>query len=63
MLGQTQQEIQVLINKIDLLDHITRSASFSTEDSKAVSEAQVKLAIAHKLKLTDEVLRLLGSKD
>lgn len=63
MLSQTQENIQQLINKIDLLDHIVRSASLTTEKFKAASEAQVDAAVAHKSKLTDELLRLLGSKD
>lgn len=64
MLSETQQQIQTLINKVDLLDHIARSvASLTIETEKEKSETQVKLAVTHKLKLTDELLRLLGSKE
>lgn len=64
MLGETKQQIQLLLNKIDLLDHITQSiAGLTTTKNKEISETQAELAVTHKLKLTDEVLRLLGSKD
>jgi hypothetical protein len=64
MLGQTKEQVQLLINKIEVLDFITRSVGgLTTEKNRTISETQAELAVTHKLKLTDEVLRLLGSKE
>lgn len=63
MLSETQSQIQTLINKMDLLTHIIQAASITTEAGKAKADEQVRLAVEHKSKLVDEILRLLGSKD
>lgn len=64
MLPNTKEAIQLLLNKIDTLDYITRSvAGLTTTKNKEISETQAEIAVTHKLKLTDEVLRLLGSKE
>lgn len=63
MLSETQSQIQALINKIDLLTHIIQAASITTEAGRTKADEQVQIAVAHKTKLVDEILRLLGSKD
>ncbi len=62
MLSQTKEEIQLLVNKIQILDFVLNTLNLSHKESATEVERQFKLASDHKLKLTSEILRLSNAQ-
>lgn len=62
MLSETKEQIGMLINKIDAFNFVINSLATTHLDHKQEAEDQIKRASTHKLKLTSEVLRLLGAE-
>lgn len=63
MLSETKEQTQLLINKVQVLDFVLQSLNLNHADYKDRIEAQYKRASNHKLKLTEEILRLSGATD
>jgi hypothetical protein len=61
MLSQTKEEVQMLINKVQVLDFVMGSLNVNHKDFANRIEEQYKQASNHKLKLTAEILRLSGA--
>ncbi len=58
MLSQTKDQVQALVNKVQVLDFVLNTLNLSHKEHSETVEAQFKRASEHKLKLTDEILRL-----
>lgn len=63
MLSQTKEEIQLLINKVQILDFTLNTLNLAHKDDAATVETLFKRASAHKMKLLDEILRLSNAKE
>ncbi len=61
MLGQTKEQIQELVNKIQILDFTLNALNPTHKDHGATTEELFRRGSFHKLKLIDEVLRLNGA--
>ena len=61
VLTETKEQIQTLVNKINTIDFVMEKLQTSHKDDSVEIEKQFKLASTHKLKLTSELLRLLGA--
>ena len=61
MLSQTKEQLQLLTNKVQLMDFVLQSLNLNHAEYKEIIEEQYKRASNHKLKLTDEILRLSGA--
>lgn len=62
MLGQTKEEIQRLVAKVEVINFVLNSLNMNHKDYSAAIEEQYKQASNHKLKLTSEILRLVGAE-
>lgn len=62
MLSETKEQIQLLINKVQVLDFVLQSLNLNHADYKDRIEEQYKQASNHKLKLTSEILRIQGAE-
>lgn len=62
MLSETKEQVQLLVNKVQILDFVLNSLNLNHADYKDVIETQYKQASNHKLKLTSEILRLSGAE-
>lgn len=62
MLSETKEQTQLLVNKVQVLDFVLQSLNLNHGDYKDRIEEQYKQASNHKLKLTDEILRLSGAE-
>lgn len=58
MLSETKEQIQLLVNKVQVIDFVLNSLNLNHADYKDRIEEQYKQASNHKLKLTAEILRL-----
>jgi hypothetical protein len=61
MLGETKQQIQDLINKIQVFDFVLGSLGTNHKEYADKIDTLYKTASNHKLKLIDELLRLNGA--
>lgn len=58
MLSQTKEQIVELMNKVQVLDFVINTLKATHKEHEPKVEEQFKRASVHKLKLTDELLRL-----
>lgn len=58
MLSQTKEQVQLLVNKVQILDFVLNTLNLSHKELADEVEKQFKQASVHKLKLTAEILRL-----
>ena len=63
MLSETKEQVQLLINKVQVLDFVLQSLNLNHADYKDKIEHQYKRASNHKLKLTEEILRLSNAEE
>lgn len=61
MLEGTKEQIQLLIAKIGVLDHVLQGLSLNHKDNNDEIEKQYRMASYKKLILSAEVLRLVGA--
>lgn len=62
MLSETKELTQSLIQKVQLLDFVLQSLNANHKDYADRIEEQYKTASNHKLKLTEEILRVAGAE-
>ena len=61
MLSATKEQLNDLLMKLQLLDTVLNTLNVNHKDYAARIEEQYKTASNHKLKLTEEILRLAGA--
>lgn len=61
MLEGTKEQIGLLVAKVNVLEFVLNSLNLNHADYKERIETQYKQASNHKLKLTDEILRLCNA--
>lgn len=62
MLSETKEQVQLLVNKVQVIDFVLQSLNLNHADYKERIEEQYRTASNHKLKLTEEILRLSGAE-
>lgn len=63
MLDSTKDQIKFLVEKVQLLTFVIESLKVSHKDFENQIDNQYKQASNHKVKLTSEILRLLGADE
>ncbi len=63
MLSQTKEQVQLLVNKVQVLDFALNTLNLSHKDHAETVEKLFKQASAHKLKLLEEILILGNAKE
>ncbi len=58
MLSETKEQVQLLINKVQVLDFTLNTLNLAHKDCADTVEELFKRASVHKMKLIDEILRL-----
>lgn len=61
MLDSTKEQIKLLVDKVNLLSFIMETLKINHTDYQPQIDEQFKQASTHKVKLTSEILRLLGA--
>jgi hypothetical protein len=61
MLGETKEMTQNIVNKIQVIDFILQALNLCHKNDKEKVDALFNRASHHKMKLADEVLRLVGA--
>lgn len=58
-----KEEIQALVNKVQILEFVLGTLNVNHKEYADRIEKQYKQASNHKLKLTEEILRLTGARE
>lgn len=63
MLDGTKEQLKFLVDKVQLLSFVMETLKVNHKDYESQIDTQYKQASNHKVKLTSEILRLLGAED